>query len=70
MREVLDIFFNFLFLDIDSFACLPDHYASTLFCKDQCETWLATIHGKVVENYLPNHFHFLQYAYFQGESYN
>ncbi|XP_072046078.1 prolyl 3-hydroxylase 1-like [Amphiura filiformis] len=50
---------------MDLYEAIANHYASTLFCKDQCETWLATIKGKVVEDYLPNHFHFLQFAYFQ-----
>ncbi|XP_071505938.1 prolyl 3-hydroxylase 1-like [Diadema antillarum] len=50
---------------MDLYEAIANHYASTLYCKEQCEGWLARINGKQVEDYLPSHFHFLQFAYYK-----
>ncbi|XP_033118540.1 prolyl 3-hydroxylase 1-like isoform X2 [Anneissia japonica] len=52
---------------LDLYEAISNHYASTLHCKEGCEAVLATLEEENYENYLPQHFHFLQFAYFQVE---
>ncbi|XP_030848736.1 prolyl 3-hydroxylase 1 isoform X3 [Strongylocentrotus purpuratus] len=49
---------------MDLYEAIAYHYASTLYCKSQCESWLSRINSKLVEDYLSSHFHFLQFAYY------
>uniref|UniRef100_A0A672QDT1 procollagen-proline 3-dioxygenase n=1 Tax=Sinocyclocheilus grahami TaxID=75366 RepID=A0A672QDT1_SINGR len=48
---------------------LPDHYTQVLHCQHECIRDLATRPGRLspMENYLPLHYDYLQFAYFQGK---
>ncbi|XP_038053133.1 cartilage-associated protein-like [Patiria miniata] len=48
---------------MDLYEAMSNHYASVLYCKSQCEEWNSRMKGSMVDNYLPNHYHYLQYAY-------
>ncbi|XP_041466339.1 prolyl 3-hydroxylase 1-like [Lytechinus variegatus] len=50
---------------MDLYEAIAYHYASTLYCKNQCESWLSRINSKLVDDYLASHFHFLQFAYYK-----
>ncbi|XP_071955524.1 prolyl 3-hydroxylase 1-like isoform X2 [Antedon mediterranea] len=52
---------------LDLYEAISNHYASTLHCKEGCESVLANFEGAEYEKYLPQHFHFLQFAYFKVE---
>ncbi|GAA6110114.1 prolyl 3-hydroxylase 2 [Tachysurus ichikawai] len=47
---------------------ISDHYTQVLNCKHECVRDLATRPGRLspMENYLPLHYDYLQFAYFQG----
>ncbi|XP_022097822.1 prolyl 3-hydroxylase 2-like [Acanthaster planci] len=48
---------------MDLYEAISNHFASVLYCKSQCEEWNSRMKGTVIDNYLPNHYHYLQYAY-------
>ncbi|XP_063956983.1 cartilage-associated protein-like [Lytechinus pictus] len=50
---------------MDLYEAIAYHYASTLYCKNQCESWLSRINSKLVDDYLASHYHFLQFAYYK-----
>lgn len=45
-----------------------DHFTQVLHCEHECVRDLATRPGRLspMENYLPLHYDYLQFAYFQG----
>lgn len=49
---------------------IPDHFTQVLHCEHECVRDLANRPGRLspMENYLPLHYDYLQFAYFQGES--
>uniref|UniRef100_A0A7N6FBC5 procollagen-proline 3-dioxygenase n=1 Tax=Anabas testudineus TaxID=64144 RepID=A0A7N6FBC5_ANATE len=48
---------------------VSDHFTQVLHCEHECVRDLATRPGRLspMENYLPLHYDYLQFAYFQGE---
>uniref|UniRef100_A0A8C5A2H0 procollagen-proline 3-dioxygenase n=1 Tax=Gadus morhua TaxID=8049 RepID=A0A8C5A2H0_GADMO len=48
---------------------ISDHFTQTLHCDHECVRDLATRPGRLspMENYLPLHYDYLQFAYFHGE---
>lgn len=51
-------------------SCLPDHYMQVLVCQHECVRELATRPGRLspIENFLPLHFDYLQFAYYRGKA--
>lgn len=47
----------------------PDHYMQVLSCKQGCVTELASQPGreKPLEDFLPSHFNYLQFAYYNSK---
>lgn len=54
---------------LSSIAAAPDHFTQMLHCEHECVRDLATRPGRLspMENYLPLHYDYLQFAYYQGE---
>lgn len=53
-----------------SYSCLPDHYMQVLVCQHECIRELATRPGRLspIENFLPLHYDYLQFAYYRGKA--
>lgn len=53
-------------------ALLSDHYMQVLNCKQHCAVELASAAGKdkPFEDFLPSHFNYLQFSYYNSESNN
>lgn len=51
------------------FFFVADHFTQMLHCEHECVRDLATRPGRLspMENYLPLHYDYLQFAYFQGK---
>ena len=52
------------------FPCLiliSDHYISTLHCKQACPKKLDYVSGEFKDDYLAEHYNYLQYAYYKGK---
>lgn len=49
---------------------LSDHYMQILNCKQSCSVELASTAGKdkPFEDFLPSHFNYLQFSYYNSES--
>lgn len=47
-----------------------DHYMQVLACKHDCVRELATRSGRIspIENFLPLHYDYLQFAYYRGKA--
>lgn len=59
-----------VFLSSDHFLLfLADHYMQVLACKHDCVRELATRSGRIspIENFLPLHYDYLQFAYYRGK---
>ncbi|KAK2155798.1 hypothetical protein LSH36_231g04018 [Paralvinella palmiformis] len=50
----------------DFYNAVADHWISVLRCKHQCPIKLATINGALVDNFLVEHYNYLQFSYYQG----
>lgn len=50
--------------------CVSDHYMQVLNCKQHCSVELASTAGrdKPFEDFLPSHFNYLQFSYYNSES--
>lgn len=50
--------------------CFPDHYVQVLVCQHECVRELATRPGRLspIENFLPLHYDYLQFAYYRGKA--
>lgn len=48
-------------------AGLFDVYVDVMRCRSACPAKLATVHGNVVNNFLPRHYNYLQMSYWKGE---
>ena len=51
-------------------SCFPDHYMQVLVCHHECVRELATRPGRLspIENFLPLHYDYLQFAYYRGKA--
>ena len=45
----------------------PDHFVSTLHCKEACPKKLDYVAGEFKDDYLAEHYNYLQYAYYKGQ---
>ncbi|MBN3279036.1 P3H1 hydroxylase, partial [Polyodon spathula] len=63
--------YNYLEYSADLFQAITDHYIQVLNCKQNCAVELATRPGqdKPIEDFLPAHFNYLQFAYYNSEKY-
>ncbi|XP_041129875.1 prolyl 3-hydroxylase 1-like [Polyodon spathula] len=63
--------YNYLEYSADLFQAITDHYIQVLNCKQNCAVELATRPGrdKPIEDFLPAHFNYLQFAYYNNEKY-
>ncbi|XP_064160263.1 prolyl 3-hydroxylase 1 [Anguilla rostrata] len=63
--------YNYLEYSADLFQAMTDHYIQVLNCKQNCVVDLATLPGsdKTVEDFLPSHFNYLQFSYYNTENY-
>ena len=52
--------------EITSSIPIVDDYRRLLQCKSKCEKTLSTMYGTPRENYLREHYNYLQYAYYKG----
>ncbi|PKU28088.1 prolyl 3-hydroxylase 1 [Limosa lapponica baueri] len=63
--------YNYLEYNADLFQAITDHYMQVLSCKQGCVTELASQPGrdKPLEDFLPSHFNYLQFAYYNNGNY-
>uniref|UniRef100_A0A8D0BPN0 procollagen-proline 3-dioxygenase n=1 Tax=Salvator merianae TaxID=96440 RepID=A0A8D0BPN0_SALMN len=63
--------YNYLEYNADLFQAIIDHYMQVLSCKQGCVTELASHPGqeKAAEDFLPSHFNYLQFAYYNSGDY-
>uniref|UniRef100_A0A8C0GT44 procollagen-proline 3-dioxygenase n=2 Tax=Chelonoidis abingdonii TaxID=106734 RepID=A0A8C0GT44_CHEAB len=63
--------YNYLEYNADLVQAITDHYVQVLSCKQSCVTELASQPGrdKPIEDFLPSHFNYLQFAYYNSENY-
>uniref|UniRef100_A0A8C4S5Z1 procollagen-proline 3-dioxygenase n=1 Tax=Erpetoichthys calabaricus TaxID=27687 RepID=A0A8C4S5Z1_ERPCA len=63
--------YNYLEYNADLFQAITDHYTQVLNCKQSCAVELASRPGqeKHIEDFLPGHFNYLQFAYYNSENY-
>ncbi|XP_061457801.1 prolyl 3-hydroxylase 1 isoform X2 [Rhineura floridana] len=63
--------YNYLEYNADLFQAIIDHYTQVLSCKQVCATELASQagHEKPIEEFLPSHFNYLQFAYYNSGNY-
>ena len=47
-------------------AC-TDHWLGVLQCKQQCPDKLAVVAGEPISHFLPEIYHYLQFAYYKGK---
>uniref|UniRef100_A0A8C5U6U6 procollagen-proline 3-dioxygenase n=1 Tax=Malurus cyaneus samueli TaxID=2593467 RepID=A0A8C5U6U6_9PASS len=63
--------YNYLEYNADLFQAITDHSMQVLSCKQGCVTELASEPGreKPLEDFLPSHFNYLQFAYYNNGNY-
>ncbi|XP_042336112.1 prolyl 3-hydroxylase 1 isoform X2 [Sceloporus undulatus] len=63
--------YNYLEYTADLYQAIIDHYMQVLSCKQGCTTELASQSGrdKPLEDFLPSHFNYLQFAYYNSGDY-
>uniref|UniRef100_A0A6Q2XKU4 procollagen-proline 3-dioxygenase n=1 Tax=Esox lucius TaxID=8010 RepID=A0A6Q2XKU4_ESOLU len=63
--------YNYMEYSADLFQSMTDHYMQVLNCKQSCSVELAVTAGKdkPLEDFLPSHFNYLQFSYYNSESY-
>uniref|UniRef100_A0A673A4P0 procollagen-proline 3-dioxygenase n=1 Tax=Sphaeramia orbicularis TaxID=375764 RepID=A0A673A4P0_9TELE len=62
--------YNYMEYRADLFQAMTDHYTQVLNCKQRCSVELATNAGiKLFEDFLPSHFNYLQFSYYNSEKY-
>ncbi|XP_037736975.1 prolyl 3-hydroxylase 1 isoform X4 [Chelonia mydas] len=63
--------YNYLEYNADLVQAITDHYVQVLSCKQSCVTELASQPGqdKPIEDFLPSHFNYLQFAYYNSGNY-
>ena len=68
LREILHHYRDSLSVDmLDYHAVLVTAVREVLECRVRCHDDVARVKGRLLEDYLPNHFHFLQFAYYKCE---
>ncbi|XP_053432264.1 prolyl 3-hydroxylase 1 isoform X1 [Nycticebus coucang] len=63
--------YNYLEYNADLFQAITDHYIQVLSCKQNCVTELAShpSREKPFEDFLPSHYNYLQFAYYNVGNY-
>ncbi|KAK6319168.1 hypothetical protein J4Q44_G00103790 [Coregonus suidteri] len=63
--------YNYMEYSADLFQSMTDHYMQILNCKQSCSVELASTVGKdkPFEDFLPSHFNYLQFSYYNSEKY-
>lgn len=63
--------YNYMEYSSDLFQSMTEHYMQVLNCKQSCSVELATTSGKdkPFEDFLPSHFNYLQFSYYNTEKY-
>ncbi|KAJ7999076.1 hypothetical protein DPEC_G00211660 [Dallia pectoralis] len=63
--------YNYMEYSADLFQSMTDHYMQVLNCKQSCSVELAVTAGtdKPFEDFLPSHFNYLQFSYYNSEKY-
>ncbi|CAM4731552.1 unnamed protein product [Leuciscus chuanchicus] len=63
--------YNYMEYHADLFQSMTDHYLHVLSCKQNCVVELASTAGreKPFEDFLPSHFNYLQFSYYNSEKY-
>uniref|UniRef100_A0A8C8D545 procollagen-proline 3-dioxygenase n=1 Tax=Oncorhynchus tshawytscha TaxID=74940 RepID=A0A8C8D545_ONCTS len=63
--------YNYMEYSADLFQSMTDHYMQILNCKQSCSVELASTAGKdkPFEDFLPSHFNYLQFSYYNSEKY-
>lgn len=63
--------YNYMEYSADLFQTMTDHYMQVLNCKQHCVVELASAAGrnKPFEDFLPSHFNYLQFSYYNSEKY-
>uniref|UniRef100_A0A8C3T0E7 procollagen-proline 3-dioxygenase n=1 Tax=Chelydra serpentina TaxID=8475 RepID=A0A8C3T0E7_CHESE len=63
--------YNYLEYSADLVQAITDHYMQVLSCRQSCVTELASQPGrdKPIEDFLPSHFNYLQFAYYNSGNY-
>ncbi|XP_051528542.1 prolyl 3-hydroxylase 1 [Myxocyprinus asiaticus] len=63
--------YNYMEYNADLFQSMTDHYLHVLSCKQNCAMELASTAGreKPFEDFLPSHFNYLQFSYYNSEKY-
>nr|XP_060614731.1 prolyl 3-hydroxylase 1 [Anolis sagrei ordinatus] len=63
--------YNYLEYAADLYQAMVDHYMQVLSCKQSCSSELASQPGrdKPLEDFLPSHFNYLQFAYYNSGDY-
>ncbi|XP_004069248.1 prolyl 3-hydroxylase 1 [Oryzias latipes] len=63
--------YNYMEYSADLFQTMTDHYIQALNCKQHCTVELASAPGrdKPFEDFLPSHFNYLQFSYYNSEKY-
>ncbi|KAK7907418.1 hypothetical protein WMY93_016030 [Mugilogobius chulae] len=63
--------YNYMEYSADLFQTMTDHYTQVLNCKQRCSVELASNAGmdKPFEDFLPSHFNYLQFSYYNSENY-
>ncbi|XP_062271803.1 prolyl 3-hydroxylase 1 [Scomber scombrus] len=63
--------YNYMEYSADLFQTMTDHYMQVLNCKQLCSVELASTAGrpKPFEDFLPSHFNYLQFSYYNSEKY-
>ncbi|KAF7641366.1 hypothetical protein LDENG_00283490, partial [Lucifuga dentata] len=58
--------YNYMEYSADLFQAMTDHYMQVLNCKQHCSVELASTAGrnKPFEDFLPSHFNYLQFSYY------
>ncbi|KAK5873091.1 hypothetical protein PBY51_013735 [Eleginops maclovinus] len=63
--------YNYMEYSADLFQTMTDHYMQVLNCKQNCGVELASTAGRIkpFEDFLPAHFNYLQFSYYNSEKY-
>ncbi|XP_057702029.1 prolyl 3-hydroxylase 1 isoform X1 [Corythoichthys intestinalis] len=64
--------YNYMEYNADLYQTMTDHYIQVLNCKQRCSVELAYISAgsdKPFEDFLPSHFNYLQFSYYNSENY-
>uniref|UniRef100_A0A674MBB1 procollagen-proline 3-dioxygenase n=1 Tax=Takifugu rubripes TaxID=31033 RepID=A0A674MBB1_TAKRU len=60
--------YNYMEYSADLFQTITDHYMQVLSCKQRCALELATNTDQPFDDFLPSHFNYLQFSYYNSEN--